>query len=141
MAQNRDAGPERTQTGRYTDANTGRRFGRKLLMLRSRELYSQLDYAVAVPGHHEVLRFWRHGIKSPGPSLSRSWKLSSCADHATGQSHCCEILNMGYSRASRHQNTLLENSSSVLSCAFGFLQSKHLLLERGTPPNWFGITN
>jgi hypothetical protein len=52
----------------------------------------QLDYALAVPGHQEVLKFWRPGIKSSGPSLSRSWKLSTM--QITQPENVVEILNI-----------------------------------------------
>ncbi len=83
MAQNEDAELElmQTQIGRYTDANMGRRFKYQracvpdlrtgvgwlvherpavLLLYFGRENWApQLDYALAVPGHQEVLKFWR----------------------------------------------------------------------------------
>jgi hypothetical protein len=46
-------------------------------------LCSQLDYALAVPGHlpWKVLKFWRYCLKSSGPSLSRLGNYQLCRSH------------------------------------------------------------
>jgi hypothetical protein len=97
-------------------------------MLRSREFCPQLDYALAVPGHKEKLKILRYGIKSSGPSLSRSWKLSTV--QITQQDKVVVKYLTWDTHGFRDIRTPSYRKFCVFMSFWHFLQSKHVLRER-----------